>query len=417
MTGMSEAVYWMWFADVRAPVAAKAELISYFGSAKAVFDASREDIIHALPGLGVFPQSLLKKDLDEYARIADYCHKYNVSMLGYDHPDYPERLRGMFNPAWLLYVHGTLPPIDKEPVIGVVGPREPSEYAVSTTYKIAGGLARLGTLIVSGMARGVDAAAHRAALDNGGKTVGVLGCGIDIYYPAKNIGLRERIIRNGAVITDFKPGTPPNGPNFPVRNRIISGLSLGVLLSEAPMGSGSLITASHALEQGRDVFVIPSGIDTPMGAGSLAMIKDGAKLVTEEQDIIEEYMPYFAHKLKVERSKEQAASADGGAPGLPRYAGRGKNAEAKGAKIKEGKKDRKDDAEIQTARPPSPLPEGLSDRQKAILLYIWEKCEHAHVDEIINAAGLPPADVLAELTMLEIMGFVKQEPGKFFKGV
>ena len=190
--------------------------------------------------------------------------------------DYPVRLRNIFEPPSLLYVKGQLPVIDEEVAVAMVGTRKASPYGVEAAEKIAYGLSRQGAVVISGAAAGVDSASHRGALRAGGKTIAVLGNGLDVVYPAENEWLYRDIAASGALISEYPPGTAAESWHFPVRNRIISGLSLATVVVEAPEKSGALITANTALEQGRDVFAVPGPIDAPMSRGCNRLIADGA---------------------------------------------------------------------------------------------------------------------------------------------
>ena len=236
----------------------------------------------------------------------------NASIVTLTDQSYPNNLRQIFDPPPLLYVRGDLQPKD-ELAISMVGSRLISNYGRMITERIAGDLAGNGVTIVSGMARGIDSAAHRGALSVGGRTIAVLGCGVDIVYPRENRRLFEEITAHGAVISEFPLSTPPEGVNFPKRNRIISGLSLGVVIVQANSRSGSLITAGLALEQNRDVFAVPGNVGMAGSRGTNRLIKQGAKLIESAEDILEEVLPRFQHrglepedrKLSLEEEEER----------------------------------------------------------------------------------------------------------------
>jgi DNA processing protein len=205
--------------------------------------------------------------------------------------DYPEYLKEIFDPPTVLYYFGDVKPDDV--CMGIVGSRKSSEYGKNTAKSFASKLSQNGFAVVSGMARGIDTKAHEGALESEGKTYAIIGSGLDIVYPPENKKLMQKIIDNGAVISEFPPGTKPNPYNFPIRNRIISGMSLGVIVVEAGLRSGSLITANLALEQGRDVFAVPGNINRIINKGSNKLIKEGAKLVENIDDILEEYKTFI----------------------------------------------------------------------------------------------------------------------------
>lgn len=204
-----------------------------------------------------------------------------------DDAAYPARLRTIFDPPSPLYVRGELHPAD-DPAIAIVGARRPTAYGTAVAEHLAGNLARRGVTVISGMARGIDAAAHRGALAAGGRTIAVLGCGPDVVYPPEHAGLMKEIIGHGAVMSEFVAGTEPRPGQFPRRNRIISGLSLGIVVVEGRLNSGALITADAALEQGREVFAVPGRIIDPTAAAPHRLLQQGAKLVCGVDDILEE---------------------------------------------------------------------------------------------------------------------------------
>lgn len=221
-----------------------------------------------------------EEELEKLAgRGIDYVYFYDAA--------YPELLRHIFDPPPGLFVRGILPAANL-PALSVVGSRRPTPYGLAVAERLAREAAAAGVVVVSGMARGIDAAAHRGALAAGGHTIAVLGCGVDVVYPRENARLMQEIAAAGAVISEFPPGSPPEAWHFPVRNRIISGLSRATLVVEAAEKSGALITADLALEQGRDVLAVPGGINSPLSRGPNRLIKQGARLVEGAEDVLEE---------------------------------------------------------------------------------------------------------------------------------
>lgn len=281
-----ELEYWLKLSridNLRATI--KIDLITALGGVKNVFDAKKEILLKA--GFTKKHYETLHSDIlnQDIKNIMELCSKKNINILPIPHEEYPEMLKYIADPPLVLYVYGSIP---KANAVAIVGSRKASGYGVETAFKIASELALSDIVIVSGMARGIDTAAHSGALDAGGKTVAVLGCGVDIVYPPENRNLMERIIKSGAVISEYPPGISPTTFNFPARNRIISGMSLGTLVVEAGLKSGSLITANFALEQGRDVFSIPGNICNYNSMGTNRLIKDGAKIVLDSDDILNE---------------------------------------------------------------------------------------------------------------------------------
>jgi DNA processing protein len=332
---------------------------------------------------------LRDKSTDRAERILELCDRANTRILTMQDAVYPERLRSLYAPPCVLYYKGQLPSFDEEAALGVVGTRTPTAYGQDAAMKLCYRLAASGMLIVSGLAKGIDAAAHLGALRAGKPTVAVLGCGTDIVYPAENRELYEDIAVAGLLLSEYPPGTRAEGSHFPVRNRIISGLSLGVLVVEAPIGSGALITASHALEQGRDVFAVPGLIGNREAEGCHRLIREGAILAARAEDICAEYTALYPHRLR----PAAASSVREKLPQLkkPIPALIANEEPVKAIDLTEIVKDHAPD-------------------QQRILLAIADNAMIA--DEIISVTGLPAPLVLSELTMLELDGVVVQVPGR-----
>jgi DNA processing protein len=271
-------------------------LLDRFGDPKRVFEASRRELAR-VDGIGEQLAEVIKETdvRGKVHRELKFIEKVKASIVTIRDQSYPNNLRQIYDSPPLLYVRGSLQPKD-DLAISMVGSRLASNYGRMITEKIAGDLASQGVTMVSGMARGIDSAAHRGALSVGGRTIAVLGCGVDIVYPPENRHLFEEIVAHGAVISEFPMSTPPEGMNFPRRNRIISGLSLGVVIVQASARSGSLITARLALEQNRDVFAVPGNIGMVGSQGTNRLIKQGAKLIESAEDILEEVLPRFRHQ-------------------------------------------------------------------------------------------------------------------------
>ncbi len=263
-------------------------LLARFGSPESVFHAGRDDLAQ-VEGMG--PQTVEAigqfRHSDAIDREIERIEAAGVQALTIASPEYPDNLRNIYDPPPLLYVKGSLKPQDQR-ALAVVGSRSSSDYGRKVALDICREMAAAGLTVVSGMARGIDSVAHAAALSGQGRTIAVLGCGVDIVYPLENKKLYDRIVENGAVVSEYSMGTKPNAYNFPARNRIISGLALGVLVVEAGMKSGSLITARMALEQGRDVFSVPGSIYSFKTKGVHSLLRNGAKLVEGAGDILEE---------------------------------------------------------------------------------------------------------------------------------
>lgn len=285
---MEDVKYWLWLnsIDEVGPVKAKA-LLEKFRIPEAVWSAGLRQL-SMVEGIGEKIAEIIvaSKNNDILNKGIEKVKKYNAKIVTLYNDEYPELLKNIHSSPIILYLNGKL--IRNEAAIAVVGSRNATQYGLKVAYDLAFGLARKGITIVSGMARGIDAAAHRGALDAGGRTIAVLGCGLDIVYPYENKDLMNRIVKSGAVVTEYSIGIGPDARHFPQRNRIISGISLGVLVVEASQKSGSLITADFALEQNREVFAVPGQIGIKVSSGTNGLIKQGAKLVTCVEDILEE---------------------------------------------------------------------------------------------------------------------------------
>jgi len=253
-------------------------------------DASPQELIEALNGQGLVKELEAAEEAVRAEIEMQACERQGVQLISFVDDDYPPMLREIHDPPLVLYVRGRLHPMDYN-AVAMVGTRHPSTYGLETARRFAAHLAGMGLTVVSGLARGVDSAAHQGALDVGGRTLAVLGCGVDQVYPAENKRLYAMIMDAGALISEYPLGAPPRPYHFPRRNRIISGLSLGTLVVEAHVRSGSLITANQALEQGRDVFAVPGRADALLSRGTNGLIKSGAALTETAEDILEALRP------------------------------------------------------------------------------------------------------------------------------
>ncbi len=340
-------------------------LLEAFGRPEDIF---RADITELMSVEGVRRDVADEISKRGFAREAERelkkVERDKARIVTFTDPSYPKLLREIDSPPMVLYIKGKDIPLGKT-LVAVVGSRNPTHYGIKAAQKIGIGLARRGAGVVSGLARGIDSAAHMGCLRGRGVTVAVLGTGIDRIYPAMNRRLSEEIAEEGAVITEFPTGTPPEPKNFPIRNRIISGLSKGVVVVEATKKSGSLITASSALDQGREVFAVPGSIDSFKSTGTHFLIKQGAKLVENADDILEEF-----------------GFADKGAF----QGGDGKTAAATAVEMDEAEKK---------------IYEIIGDYP-------------VHIDEIVRMGEIDPGQVSSILMKMELMGMVQQLPGKMF---
>lgn len=401
---MSALKYWIWLSTLRGIGAATAvKLLDKMGTPENIFFADKDTYIAS--GISQKEAECLSdKSLGKAMSVMDKCKELGVRMLTLGDAEYPERLKNIFDPPVVLYIKGNLPVMDEEAAIAVAGTRNCTPYGIKTSERMGYELARNGCVVVSGLARGIDSAAAKGALRAGGKVVGVLGCGIDIVYPPENSRLFDDVAAIGAIISEYPPGTEVNGRFFPARNRILSGISAGVVIIEAPKKSGSLITASRALEQGRDVFAVPANADSIASEGSNLLIKDGAIPVLSGKDVADEYRHIYPDKLtdgrelipitpKAEKKLLEEELSD------------------KKQKLKAVKKiiDKQKSEDYDLKKPKIEL----TDDEKMICDAIGTEC--IHVNDIIERSGIPAGKVLALLTMLEIKGAVSQETGKTFK--
>ncbi|MBI4136996.1 DNA-protecting protein DprA [Candidatus Roizmanbacteria bacterium] len=331
-------------------------LTAHFGSASGVFTASKSDLQKSgLTERFINKFTLFRQEtnLDTLAR--DILNK-NIQVLIQDDLEYPELLREIPDAPFILYARGNVSHLRGELPIGVVGTRRPTRYGIEMTKTFTEQLVQAGCTIISGMAMGVDAVAHTVALNNDGKTVAVLGCGVDICYPAINRPVYDRLKKDGLIISEFPPGMKTSKGVFPSRNRIIAGLSRGVLVTEGTDKSGSLITARNAADYGRDVFAIPSPLTSPMGMASLILIQQGARAVGSADDILQEYSETYRHISQ----KAKALSL-----------------------------------------------ETLSSEEQRVIGFITQEGS-AHVDSLVRTVALSSAEVLAIVSRLEISGVVSE---------
>ena len=355
-TKLSASKYWVGFNIVRGigPMKFRA-LLDHFGDMEKAWHADTRELKEA--GLD---QRALKSFVTTRSTISldgqmEKIERRGARVLTWDDPAYPARLLNIYNPPPVLYVKGEI--LDEDQwAVAVVGTRGATVYGKEAARRIAGDLARNKITIVSGLARGIDSEAHRAALDAGGRTIAVLGSGIDIIYPAESRGLSQAVIERGALVSEYAMGTPPEAGNFPPRNRIISGLSLGVVIVEAGERSGALITADFALEQGREVFAVPGNIFRKKSMGTNKLIQQGAKPVLSVEDVLEE--------LNLTMVSQQA--------------------------------------EVRAVVPENEM-------EAALLEYIT--ADPVHVDEIGQKTGLPIAQVSSTLALMELKGMVRQVGG------
>ena len=384
---MSALKFWVWLTE-GGP--ARQALLEHFGSPEEVYYAEPGDLLQVEGITADQAQALENKSLDRAQSILEECARKDIFLLTAQDALYPQRLKNIYDPPLLLYGRGSMPLFDEEAAVAVVGTRSCSPYGIRTAERFGFEMSKQGGLVVSGLARGIDAASQLGALRAGGLTAAVLGCGVDVVYPPENDRLYEDVAASGVLLSEYPPGAEPFGWHFPARNRILSGLCLATLVVEAPEKSGALITAATALEQGRDVFAIPGPLDAEGSVGCNRLIRDGAGLATESWDILREYQSRYPHKLHPDGEK---------LPPLPKkseifYPERSKKPKVASSGL----------PVINVRR----NAEGLTDDQIKVLRILDDK-EPMLTDDIALRANVPVRRILSAVTMLEIDGYTRQE--------
>ncbi len=345
--------YWVGFSLIHGIGRVKlTQLESYFDNLKDAWKSAPADLKRAgLDSNSIHAITSWRSKISLEAEM-EKLDRYGVKVFTWHDPDYPSRLKEIYDYPPVLYVRGSLLPED-EWCLAVVGTRRASVYGRQITEEIVVDLARSKITIVSGLAKGIDSIAHRSALDAGGRSIAVFACGLDVVYPSENVNLARSIIQQGALVSEYPLGTRPKAENFPRRNRIMSGMSLGVLIVEAGETSGALITANLALEQNREVFAVPGSILSPASRGTNRLIQEGAKLVGHYTDILEELnLTAVAHQIEIKEV-------------IP-----------------------------------------ASDTESLLLKQLG--AEPIHIDEVCRSSGLPISTVSSTLAMMELKGMVKQ---------
>ena len=383
----SELKYWVAFHRISGLGPARfAKLESYFGNLEDAWNSSPGQLSAA--GLDARTTAEVQSDrprIDPDGEL-EALYGAGVRAIHLRSDEYPHRLREIFDPPSVIYVKGNLAPEDERGV-AVVGTRRASPYGREMARRLAGDLAASGVSVFSGLARGVDGIAHQAALDAGGRTVAVVGGGLDSIYPPEHAALASRICDQGAMISEYPLGKLPQAQHFPRRNRVISGLSLGVLVVEAGMKSGAMLTVRWALDQDREVFAVPGPVISENSAGTNWLIQQGAKLVVDHNDVLDELnIAGIGHQLELDRAQSQAA--------VP--AANGSHETADGAVCAAG------------------ISANNEITHNRILGALCDLGGQAHVDDLIRTVGLPPADVMAGLTVLELEQKVRQSGGMQF---
>ena len=402
---MSNLKHWIWLTLRKGLAGQNAmRVLERFGTPELVH-AADEEAYRLVGGLSdAAIRSLMNKSLDQADVVLGDCERYGIQLLTLQDSAYPERLKAIAQPPLVLYWKGRQFAFDNEAAIGMVGSRKATPYGVQAAMRRSADLTRTGALVVTGMAQGIDASAVRGALKAGGPVVSVLAGGIDRVYPSYHKDLYEDVAAVGALISEYPPGTEHAGGHFPIRNRIISGLSVGVIAVESKRASGTLLTVNHALDQNREVFAVPGPIDAPMSEGTNRLIQEGcAKLIMEADDVLCEFADRFPGRLKL----GQGAS-------LPQSAveQRLEGAAAPEAREPRGTKEKPRQEDVVYLRW-ADCKGKLTDDQRAVLLALDGGTVQA--DDLVERTQIPARRVLSALTVLQIQGYVIEESGKRFR--
>lgn len=400
-------LYWIWFAQLQdMNCRTKRMLLEKFSSPEDLYYAE----ISAFSKFSFLTpkdrEALKDRDLREADRILHQCQEKGIGVLTYGDAAYPPRLRHIPQPPMVLYYRGNLPDFRARPVIAVVGTRKASPYGMGVARRIAAQIAACGGLVVSGGAAGIDTMALHGALDAGVSPVAIFGCGVDVVYPAANRQLFEQIAQEGCLLSEYPPGTPASGWHFPHRNRIMSGVSNGVLVVEAPERSGALITARTALEQGRDVYVVPGNIDVYASQGSNALLRDGAAAVFTGYDVVREYEAMFPG---VVQNRPVPAKNLRNNP-VPKVAQSRVFPEKIPNRAEKPEKKPIDNREKSPYSVVIKQQPELSGEEQALVALLQKQPQL--VDEILARSPYPAGKTLSLLTMLALKGVVKNHPGR-----
>lgn len=405
-----DLLYWVWLAERLGPASRRLPgLLARFESAYEIYRAEPEEITGFDSRGNEKLHRLEDKNLESACKTVEYCKRHGIEIIAFDSEKYPSKLRNLQDPPAVLYVRGKLPELNNRVCIAVVGTRKMSEYGKTSAYKISYELAAAGVIVVSGMALGVDSFAACGAISAKGETVAVFGCGIDRAYPAEHKRLMEKIIGNGCAVSEYPPHTPPYDYNFPVRNRIISGMCNGTLIIEGDGRSGALITARATILQGRDIYALPGNIDAPGSEGTNKLIHDGAVQVCSARDILENYRELYSDTLDfgaLEKAQRKSKYTRIAAMlcGLS-FAEKEEETEKEPRVINEGEK------ELPTAPKENinSAVEALDEKTRTVYEAISEGCDIR--PEALTATGLSVPQIMAALTVLEIRGLITQRPG------
>ena len=407
-------VHWIWLAQLpKVQLQQKYDLLERYGDAEDLYYASRE-MRFAPEGLTEQQlQALCETELTEAQGILEVCRNDGIRLLVLTDTAYPARLRATQQPPLVLYCKGRLPEFDKQPVIAAVGTRKASIYGMATAKSFGAQIAACGALVVSGCAGGIDAMAMEGALETGAAVVGVLGCGVDVVYPKSNRKLLERVLEQGCLLSEYPPKTPPYRWNFPARNRILSGISNGVLVVEAPASSGALITAELAVEQGRDVYVVPGNVGVASCAGSNALLREQGIAVFSGWDVVRDYATQWPNAVRDASAQFPAIATVPPMAEKPALVAQKTEVPGK-QKLTKAENDKKDidngKNKHYSVLDTATANIALTQDEQTVLACLT--AEPQLTDAIIGKAGLPSGKVLSALTTLALKGLAANHPGR-----
>ena len=431
---MDKTLLWVWLSlHMKQGTHVYRYLLEEFGDIESIYNCEDDDVKDLAWLYYNQKTKILDKTLDKAKEVVRWCKKANVNIVTFEDENYPETLKNIDTPPGVLYYVGTLPNFKNDLCIGVVGTRDMTVYGEQSAFEIGYGLTKGGAIVISGGALGIDCTAQKGALVACGSTVAILGSGIDVLYPYQNKDLFVRILEKGAILTEYPPHTPPNGYNFPVRNRLISGISKGLVVVEGDRNSGAMITADKATKQGRMLFSVPGQPGVFQASGTNELIRNGAKAVSCAIDILEEYLEDYSDKIKITPSKEKPDISL-----LKKYDDEDKNGfiknflEAIGFKSKGGKNtkqntnkketkfvDSQNDEKNETEEDNSVNLESIGLTLNEVAQKIYENMEFGKrysIDSFVYL-GIATNDVMSNITLLEMDEKIRRLPGNFFERI
>ena len=454
---MNDIIYWVWLSQKNGPGRSDAiRMLQYFpGGAREIYEATNEQLMACKDCSSGFIHRLMNRDLKEAERILEFCFIRGIRVVSCASKNYPKKLRSIYNRPVVLYIRGMIEDLDERFCVSIVGTRNMSDYGKHMTFSLARQLISYGAVIISGAAYGIDSTANNTAVFMEEPNIAVLGSGVNVPYPAKNEELLNKIAANGMVISEYEPNTPPYGRNFPLRNRIISGLSDAVLVVECGLKSGALITARYAADQGRRVYAVPGNVGSPGSVGPNSLIRDGAKLVMRCEDIIEDFVDRFNlekidriigsekylryeynHSIPVQKENRPIASQtdrtakvtvssskkefagekhlDDIAPKREKKSARVPQKVQTAADGNKASRDASQAAESDSAKK-SRLYAMLDDNQRKV--YDSMPSSDAITIDQLAGIGLSTNTILSSLTMLELFSAVESLPGGLYKKI